>query len=207
MYKQAEKQKINSNKTVDNHVVQKKNRVRQGNVLVDNRVSPKIFQRAVNVFAEEYTTGVVIKARGQAKDFQNGDSAGNCGWNGVEKYRARVKVGDNEITSPSLSNNYLVAQAGHVLAEQNGGLGSDSDNVFAQDGGVNNATYRTEFENPMRRALNAADKKTKVDFRVALIGANIVKGNLDRDSDELVRSDDELYDTTASESSDYSDSD
>lgn len=153
-----------------------------------------VLQRAIDVEAEERkdgkkVTSVVITANGKASDFSNGNSAQNRGWNGVDKYKALVKVGKEKIElDPPLSNIYLVAQAGHVLAEQNGGKGSDPDNVFAQDGGVNNATFRTRFENPMRSALSKANGEDKVKFRAVLYGENITKGPLEKESGDLNRS-------------------
>jgi len=163
-------------------------------------------QLAINVNANVREGAVVIKAEGKAKEFKDGDKAGDYGWNRVEKYFARYKVNDEQKKIGPLNNKYLRAEAGHVLAQQNGGLGSQPDNVFAQDGGVNNSTYRKDFENPMNTAIKKAKPDDPVSFRAVLYGDNITKGKLIRDSDELERSEGE-YDATSSEddSSDISD--
>ena len=157
------------------------------------------FQLAVNVTAQVRPGSVVIKADGEASDFAGGDAADDNGWNGVEKYKARAVVGEERVESDMLNNDYLNAQAGHVLAQQNGGYGSDPDNVFAQDGGVNNGYYRSTFENPMRAALNAAEDDTAVSFRAVLYGENITKGALDKISDNIIASDEDTSGTSSDE--------
>ncbi len=166
-----------------------------------------VVQRASHVYPEVRANSVVITSKGVASDFAGGDDAKNSGWNGVDKYKAQAKVGTNtDIVLGMVNNNYIVAQAGHVLAEQNGGLGSDSDNVFAQDGGVNNGPFRANFENPMRKQLNAADKNDKVNFRVVLYGDNIKKGPLSKNGDVDASDEETDFEAFTSSSSD-SDSD
>lgn len=202
----------NKGSSLSNEPIQKKSRVASVPRFVDNRpeasvvsrlqseansspqvkqlqaltTNPMPIQRQAIVHAEERDTSVVITADGEASDFQGGTSAKNNGWNGVKKYKGEAKVGDNaSIIRTELSNDYLNAQAGHVLAEQNGGNGGDPDNVFAQDGGVNNGTYRSTFENPMRTQLNDAAPDDNVRFRVVLYGDNITQGPLVKVSEDL----------------------
>jgi len=161
-------------------------------------------QRSVNVYPKERKEGdeitsVVIKADGKVSKFEDGNAAKNKGWNGVEKYKARFYINDKGLKIGPLNNDYLVAQAGHVLAQQNGGLGSDEDNVFAQDGGINNSTYRTHFENPMRKALNEANDNDKVSFRAVLYGRDITQGDLSKDSDMIIASSEESDGTSSDE--------
>jgi hypothetical protein len=119
--------------------------------------------------------------KGQVKDFKGGTSAGNNGWVGVEKYRARYEVESkdgkfsNSGAIEPLYNNFTNPEAGHALGKQNGGNGMDPKNVFAQDGGTNNSKYKA-FENRMRNALNLYDAKDKVTFVCYLAGANIKQG-------------------------------
>jgi hypothetical protein len=139
---------------------------------------------------------VVIATEGQAKEFKGGSSAKDNGWNGVDKYKARAKVGKNTpLETPTLNNNFLNAQAGHILAQQNGGDGSDPNNVFAQDGGVNNSAYRSILENPMRTQLDTANDEDKVFFRVSLYGdpekEEITQGSLNKVGSDLERSEEE----------------
>src|SRR5882757_832722 len=162
-------------------------------------------QRKIAVEADVRKKSVVITAKGVASDFQEGSSAKNVGWNGVDKYKAEAKVGKNEdIKLGETDNNYLVAQAGHVLADQNGGNGTDPDNVFAQDGGVNNGPFRKDFENPMRKQLNKADDDDRVNFRAVLYGDDITQGALSKETD-LSRSEEETdfsgFDSSSDESS------
>ena len=134
---------------------------------------------------------VVLEAHGKASDFQGGSDAKSNGWNGVKKYKADAKVGETDINIGMINNKYIVGQAGHVLAQQNGGDGGDTDNVFAQDGGVNNGPYRSNFENPMRKALNEADDDDEVKFRAVLYGDDIKSGALIKTSENLEGSDEE----------------
>jgi hypothetical protein len=143
-----------------------------------------VAQRARDVRAEVRKGSVVVSTFGYPPEFKGGDPAGKYGWNGVEKYKAEAKVGDNpSITLDETRNDFLVAQAGHVLGDQNGGKGSDKNNVFAQDGGVNNGPFRREFENPMRRQLDSAEEDDDVSFRVVLYGTNITQGKLAKETD------------------------
>ncbi|BBL71041.1 DUF4157 domain-containing protein [Methylogaea oryzae] len=166
---------------------------RTGSLSVQNvpmRLGP--LQRKATVYVEEQEKKrVVITAEGKAKDFTGGAPAKNKGWNGVRKYKADAKVGDTVLAMPMTNNNYITGQAGHILAQQNGGDGGDKDNVFAQDGGVNNGPYRKDFENPMRNALDQADDNDKVNFRAVLYGNNIKQGPLNKASDNLEGSDED----------------
>jgi hypothetical protein len=174
-----------------------------------------VIQNAVNVQVEgEDTPNMSIKATGDVEDFKGGDSAGNRGWNNVTSYAGRVYIdrsyfkrtrkGDKKwytkretVRAGPYNNNYLVAEAGHVLARQNGGRGSDPANVFAQDGGVNNGPWKANFENPMRRILNQCYDDDQVDFRVGLHGDDdISEGNLDKISDGLDADHESVFDTT-----------
>jgi hypothetical protein len=160
--------------------------------IVPPRGNGDVVQRYVQVEAEERDGSVVITAEDEVSEFEDGNEARNQGWNGVETYRGYFKVGDEDTwDTGTINNDYLNAHAGHVLADQNGGLGSDSDNVFAQDGGVNTAYYRSNFEIPMRNALDEADNDDEVKVRVVLYGADITKGTLSRESDDIIVSDED----------------
>lgn len=151
-----------------------------------------LLQRQALVIVEDQDdTKVVISASGEAQDFSGGAKAANKGWNGVKKYKADAKVGDTKISSGMINNKFIVGQAGHILAQQNGGDGGDPENVFAQDGGVNNGPYRSNFENPMRSALDEADDDDQVHFRAVLYGDKIRQGPLAKLSDNLDGSDEE----------------
>jgi hypothetical protein len=151
-----------------------------------------LVQRQALVIVEEKSPErVVISAVGEAIDFSGGKDAKNNGWNGVKKYKAAAKVGDTLISLGMTNNNFIVGQAGHVLAQQNGGDGGDPENVFAQDGGVNNGPYRSNFENPMREALKKANPDDDVQFRAVLYGSDIKQGKLTKLSDQLDASDEE----------------
>lgn len=146
-------------------------------------------QRKVAVkVAEKSKTKVVISAKGKARNFQGGTEAEDYGWNGVTKYQARAKVGETEIKTEVINNRFIEAQAGHVLAKQNGGNGAQSANVFAQEAGVNNGYYRRAFEGPMRDALENVNGETTVRFRVALYGEDIRLGPLKKELGDLVAS-------------------
>jgi hypothetical protein len=150
-----------------------------------------VLQRTITPHYELRPGSVVVEDHGFVSEYINGDAAGNFGWIGVEKYKAGVKVGDNVLESPTYDNNFRAAEAGHVLASQNGGLGSHWPNVFAQDGGVNNGPFRGDFENPMRRLLNNSEQDEDVHFRAVLYGDNIEPGDFNRRGDELERSDED----------------
>jgi hypothetical protein len=174
-----------------------------------------VIQNAIDVTAAGAgTKEVSIKAKGDAIDFRNGNSAGNRGWNNVISYYGRAYIDrsyykrardgskkwyiDHEVVRDGpYDNDYRAAEAGHVLAKQNGGYGSDSDNVFAQDGGVNNGPWKTNFENPMRRILDNCYDDDKVDFRVGLYGdKKITKGDLKKAGKNLKASHQDIFDTT-----------
>jgi hypothetical protein len=158
-------------------------RPRQGKLHIQPSGSPPS-QLMVDVKAHQQQGQVTISATGKAKDFSDGSDAGDNGWNGVEFYRVSAKVGTQAIEPKFLFNNkYLVAQSGHVLAAQNGGDGSDPNNVFAQDGGMNNGPFRSMFENPMRDELKEAvsnDINTNAKFSAILYGKNISQGKLSK---------------------------
>jgi len=147
-------------------------------------------QAAVNVDEKE-DHRVTIKAAGKAGDFSGGTSAKDRGWNNVASYYGKFKVGDDDWTTTQvLNNNFLDAHAGHVLASQNGGDGGDANNVFAQDGGVNTASYRRDLEIPMRKRLDQARSDEDVKFRVSLYGSGktgqeIRTGDLEKKGSEL----------------------
>lgn len=167
---------------------------------------------------------VSIKAEGKVKDFKNGTPADNYGWNNVTSYAGRVHIDryswkrtlDQKfkrsqfkeritVRSGDISNRYLNAQAGHILASQNGGDGSQALNVFAQDGGVNNGSWRSRFENPMRDALDKSHDLDSVSFRVGLHGKRKLKrGSLEKISPKLKATHKSIFDSS-SESSDESD--
>ena len=184
-----------------------------------------VIQRAIDVIANgENTKDVSIKASGEVEDFEDGDDAGTHGWNNVTSYSGRVYIYQSyykrrrdgskkwyerrrTVRAGPYDNDFRVAQAGHILARQNGGYGSDPENVFAQDGGVNNGPWRTNFENPMRRWLNKCYLDDRVDFRVGLHGkVSITKGPLVKISSDLEADDQSIFDTT-DESDSGSDSD
>lgn len=148
-------------------------------------------QRVATVYPEDWEDRrVVIASQGKASEYSGGDDPRNIGWNGVGKYRAVAKVGSNpQIDSGTINNAFRAAHAGHILAQQNGGNGSNEFNIFAQDGGVNTGPYRTAFENPMRRDLDRAHRNDPVNFRVSLYaekgGPNITHGPLIKYSDRM----------------------
>jgi hypothetical protein len=150
-----------------------------------------VLQRAIKPTQEVRPGSVVLEDYGFVSEYINGDAAGNIGWNGVEKYKAGVKVGEYILETPTYDNNFNAAEAGHVLARQNGGLGSYWPNVFAQDGGVNNGPYRNDFENPMRTLLNNAKPDEDVHFRAVLYGEDIEPGPIGRRGADLERSDED----------------
>lgn len=201
--KTAQLQAMVDNYSVEQqHPIQKKSKAPSNNtgfqeITNNNQSSPLklpnegVLQRAVDPHYELRPGSVVVEDHGFVSEYINGDAAGNSGWIGVEKYKAGVKVGDDVLESPTYDNNFRVAEAGHVLASQNGGLGSSWPNVFAQDGGVNNGPFRSDFENPMRRLLNNAEQDEDVHFRAVLYGDNIEPGEITRRGDELERSDED----------------
>jgi hypothetical protein len=124
-----------------------------------------------------------LMAEGTVDEFQDGSSAGNKGWIGVEKYRAAYKITskdgkyENRGAVGPLQNSFTNPEAGHVLGQQNGGNGKDPENIFAQDGGTNNGKYKA-FENKMRSTMNLYKKKDKVKFICYLAGDKIEKGTI-----------------------------
>lgn len=141
-----------------------------------------LIQRMVQVdVVFDQPTKKKIRAKGQVKDFKDGTQAGNEGWIGVKSYRSSYKISDetykNKGSVGPLQNDFTTPEAGHILARQNGGNGADSDNIFSQDGGTNNGTYK-KFENNMRRDLDLYDDADDVVFTSYLAGNNITKGDI-----------------------------
>lgn len=204
MHKQIEKPEINNSKVAAYSVTQKKNHAKQDFGILDNRQGSLLQRRLIEKINEgkqdfsdrnsclaqrKIKTNEVsnngklvhLNANGFRDEFSGGDPAGEYGYNGVEQYMATYKINDDPAKeTPVLSNNYLAAHAGHMLANQNGGHG-DADNVFAQDGGVNTTNVWPSFEHSMRKDLNSAPQDADVDFNMYLSGGNISKGKLDRD--------------------------
>jgi hypothetical protein len=122
-----------------------------------------------------------ITASGKVKDFKKGSSAGKKGWIGVTKYRSRYSISDAKYENTGnvgpLNNDFTNPEAGHVLALQNGGNGKDPENIFAQDGGTNNSTYKI-FENKMRADLNLYNNDDDVVFVSYLAGDKIKRGTI-----------------------------
>jgi Domain of unknown function (DUF4157) len=122
-----------------------------------------------------------LSAKGKVEDFDSGTSPGKKGWVGVNKYRASYKITskdgkfEDEGTVGALKNSFTNPEAGHVLAKQNGGDGTDENNIFAQDGGTNNSIYK-RFENEMRTKMNRYDATDEVNFKCYLAGNNITQG-------------------------------
>ena len=123
-----------------------------------------------------------VYARGDVEGFQGGTAAGKTGWVGVTKYRARYTISDDDNhedkgESGTLDNDFTNPEAGHILANQNGGDGGDPENVFAQDGGTNNGVYKS-FENDMRKDLNKYEDDDDVEFVCYLSGEAITQGTI-----------------------------
>lgn len=145
--------------------------------------SSEAIQRRVDVYLETGSTKKkkTITAQGKVKEFKNGTKAGTKGWVGVTKYRAWYQIDSedgkfqNKNSVGPLQNDFTNPEAGHVLAKQNGGKGTDSENIFAQDGGTNNSTYKS-FETDMRNTLNSYDNDDNVRFVCYLEGENIKEG-------------------------------
>lgn len=193
---------INDNKSLEREADVMGAKAMQLKALITEKINPlsvsmipaslgPLQRQALVVASDQSKERVVIEAEGDAKDFQGGAAAKDSGWNGVKKYKADARVGKTNISIGMINNKFIVGQAGHVLAQQNGGDGGDKDNVFAQDGGVNNGPYRSDFENPMRRALDDADDDDKVKFRAVLYGDDIKQGALVKNSDNLEGSDED----------------
>lgn len=121
-----------------------------------------------------------LEAVGSVKEFKNGTTAGKNGWLGVSKYRAYYQIDSAAGGYPAddvgpLKNDFTTPEAGHVLGQQNGGNGGDPENIFAQDGGSNNSTYK-KFENKMRSDLNKCNNNDQVVFKAYLAGDDIERG-------------------------------
>lgn len=143
-----------------------------GGELLQRKIETKVYK--------ESKDKVQLGANGYAPEFEDGEDPGNKGYNGVETYQGIYKIGDEQNSTKVLSNNYLQAHAGHVLAKQNGGMGGEG-NIFAQDGGVNTTGEWIQFENQMRKDLNDAAEDEDVKFIMNMTGKKITKGKLDRD--------------------------
>lgn len=136
-----------------------------------------------SVYAQQ-KNAVVLGANGFVSDFKDGDDPGKYGFNGVEQFKGKYKIGDDDwVESDVLSNDYLRAHAGHALAKQNGGT-SGQNNIFAQDGGVNTTGAWPSFEMGMRKALNNSEEDDDVEFIMFLAGKKITQGKLDTDHTE-----------------------
>ncbi len=140
-----------------------------------------IQRKAIVVLSTDEDDKKSIYAWGTVGEFQNGTRARTRGWVGVTSYRAWYhiysrdgKYADRGYVGP-LKNEFTRPEAGHVLARQNGGDGSDPENIFAQDGGSNNSTYKS-FEIGMRDTLDLYHKKDKVKFKCYLKGNHIQEG-------------------------------
>jgi hypothetical protein len=143
-----------------------------------------ILQRHKNVYLNTDTdTKKSLEAEGTVEDFQNGTSAGTQGWVGVTKYRARYTIDSedgeyHDVGSVGpLQNTFTNPEAGHVLGRQNGGNGGDPENIFAQDGGTNNGTYKA-FEIDMRSTMNKYEDDDAVFFKAYLEGNDIQEGTI-----------------------------
>jgi len=142
------------------------------------RHSGTVQRHAYVILHTDNTDRKTLVAQGDVDEFKNGSTAGNRGWVGVNKYRARYKVEDgtyeNKGSVGPLQNAFTTAEAGHVLASRNGGDGGDPENIFAQCGGTNNSTYKA-FEGRMRRDLDLYDDDDSVTFVCYLEGDNIYR--------------------------------
>ncbi|WP_166837354.1 hypothetical protein [Rheinheimera pleomorphica] len=144
-----------------------------------------VVQRHVDVIVQgsSSATKKVLAATGDVEDFKDGTDAGDQGWLGVNKYRARYKVTsvdgkyENEDAVGPLKNVFTEANRGHVLAKRNGGDGTDEENVFAQDGGANNGTYKS-FEARMGNMLKQYNDDDEVTFVCYLEGDYIYQGDI-----------------------------
>lgn len=153
--------------------------------MADNSNSSMAIQRQVDVILQGSSSSKkkVLVARGDVKDFKDGIDAEDEGWLGVTKYRARYTVestdGKYEDTGSvgPLKNVFTEANRGHVLAKRNGGDGADEENVFAQDGGANNGTFKS-FEAEMSSTLGKYDDDDDVEFVCYLEGNNIYQGDI-----------------------------
>lgn len=151
--------------------------IKSQDLSVKNDISLNTIQRmvAVDLLVDD-SNKKKIRARGKVEDFQGGTSAGEYGWVGVTSYRSDYKVSDGKYENSGnvgpLKNKFTNPEAGHVLAKQNGGDGTDTWNVFAQDGGTNNGDYKS-FEIAMRKDLNLYKGSDDVEFTSYLAGKDI----------------------------------
>lgn len=146
----------------------------------DNNPANNIIQRMVSVnLLINGDDKKKIRAQGKVKDFKGGTTAGSLGWVGVTSYRSDYTISDGTNADVGdvgpLKNSFTNPEAGHVLARQNGGDGTDTWNVFAQDGGTNNGKYKS-FEIGMRKDLDLYDDDDDVKFTSYLAGTNIEEG-------------------------------
>lgn len=144
---------------------------------VQNDTATNTIQRKVSVvLLTNDDNKKKIRANGKVKDFKGGTSAGKYGWVGVTSYRSYYEIRDGTHVNADkvgpLANNFTNPEAGHVLAKQNGGEGTDSWNIFAQDGGTNNGKYKA-FEIRMRNDLNLYKDDDNVKFTSYLAGDDI----------------------------------
>lgn len=143
-------------------------------------------QRMINVRMKENTdTRKVVTAKGDLARFADGTGAGDTGWVGVKKYMAKYRIENDEFRNTGkvgpLQNLFTRPEAGHILGRQNGGNGGDPENIFAQDGGSNNSTYKV-FEGDMRGYLNAyvndEEEDVEVEFTYVGEGDHIEEGDI-----------------------------
>lgn len=156
---------------------------RTANAMALQKASSPVVQRKVSTGIVKQAPNMVhLQADGFVNEFQGGEKAGDNGWNGVERYKAKYLIKDSGVEGATavLSNNYLQAHAGHSLAKQNGGEGGNI-NIFAQDGGVNTTGPWITFENKMRDDLDHAEADYDVVFDMFLAGDAISNGALERD--------------------------
>ncbi len=171
-----------------------------------SEIADGVVQREVDVYMAINTdTKKKIVANGKVEEFSDGSDAGSTGWLGVDKYRARFTVEDEDTEIKDsvgpLQNSFTNPEAGHVLAKRNGGNGGDPENIFAQDGGTNNGIYKA-FEGRMRNALNQYEDEDDVEFVAYLVGEDITSGNiadagLDDASDISSEEDEEMNDSSS----------
>ncbi|MEE8057839.1 MAG: DUF4157 domain-containing protein [Pseudomonadales bacterium] len=187
MYAQVEKLKENNRgiKTYNKKVKSIEKRQQSINEMTRNPI-----QRLVSVENTSWDdTKRIITGEGTVSEFTDGSSAVQTknGWIDVTGYQARYEIvhttNENKKytiyneKSDALQNSFTTPERGHVLGQQNGGDGTQTDNVFAQDGGTNNGPYKT-FENKMRKDLNASNNADQVTFEAHLVGDSIRYGSI-----------------------------
>jgi len=128
--------------------------------------STDLIQRAIDVYLDTNDDDrKVLKAEGDVSNFSGGSSAsGTQGWINVVSYRSSCYIYEDNskadqthyATSPNLQNIFTQPQRGHLLGKQNGGNGSDEENLFAQDGGANAGRYK-DFEGEVKTDIGDAD--------------------------------------------------